>query len=405
MNKQNFSWFDEARYGLFIHWGAYSAGARGEWVMNRERIPVEAYRRDFVSRFGAEDYDPADWAAKARRWGMRYAVVTTRHHDGFSLWDSTANPYNARNYGPGRDLVRPFVEAFREAGLNVGFYYSPANWASPDYPGPFYRDWPGKEDWRDESSRRRFVAQYRAELEELCTRYGKIDYLWFDGCIPENIDGEETLGMIRAWQPGIAVNNRLGAPFDIRVCEQTINPPKEGGRWEACMTLNANWGYHAGDDRWKTPWDVIELLLTCAQKGGNLLLNVGPRADGAIPEESVRILDEVGEWLRANEASVRASDLSPFSWNNTARPITVKGNHVYLHFLVNPLGSFRWAELSNRVVSARWLDDGSSVHFEQSDGILVLRDLRWSAPGRTVELEVEGVPEPITRQTTFWIPE
>ena len=399
------NWFDDSRYGLFIHWGAYSAGARGEWAMNRERIPRDEYERDFVDAFRAERYDPADWAAKAKRWGMGYAVLTTRHHDGFSLWDSKANPWNAANRGPRRDLVRAWTEAFRAAGLKVGFYYSPASWTNPDYPGPFFRDWPGTGDWRDEESRRRFVAQYRAELRELCTQFGAIDYLWFDGCIPENIDGAETLAMIRRWQPGIMVNNRLGSPFDVKVCEQTINPPKEGGRWEACMTLNANWGFHGGDDRWKTPRDVLELLLTCASKGGNLLLNVGPRADGTIPEESVAILDEVGAWLRANGDAVRGSDKSPFTWNNTARPITVKGGRVFLHFLIDPRGSFRWAELKNRVVSARWLDDGAPVRFEQRGEILFLRDLEWRAPGRTVELAVEGTPEPVSAQTTFWIPE
>ena len=398
-------WFDQSRYGLFIHWGAYSAGARGEWVMNRERIPLDEYRRDFVGAFHAERFDPADWAAKAVRWGMKYAVLTTRHHDGFSLWDSYANPYNAKNLGPGRDLVRPYVEAFRAAGLKVGLYYSPASWANPDYPGAHFRDWPGPGDWKDEASRRRFVAQYRAELRELCTRYGKIDYLWFDGCIPENMDGDETLAMIREWQPDILVNNRLGGPYDVKVCEQTINPPKEGGRWEACMTLNANWGFHAGDTRWKRPADVLELLLTCAEKGGNLLLNVGPRADGTIPEESVAILDEVGAWLRANDESVRASEPSPFPWNNVARPVTVRGNRVYLHFLVDPKGVYCWADLKNRVLAARWLDDGSPVAFERRGNRLFLRGLSWRAPGRTVVLDVEGRPEPVAPQTTFWIPE
>ena len=399
------TWFDESRYGMIIHWGAYSVGARGEWVMNRERIPLDEYRRDFAAAFRAERYAPADWAAKAKQWGMGYAVLTTRHHDGFSLWDSDANPYNAARIGPCRDLIRPYVEAFRAAGLKVGFYYSPASWSNPDYPGSTYRDWPGPGDWAGEESRQRFVAQYRAELKELCTRYGKIDYLWFDGCIPENIDGDETLAMVREWQPGIAVNSRLGGPYDVKSCEQAINPPKDGSRWETIMTLNNNWGYHAGDDRWKSVRDALELLLRCAELRGNLLINVGPRADGTIPEGSVAVFNAIGEWLRANGESVRGSDLSPFTWNNTSRPITVKGSRIYLHFLVDPCGSHCWADLKNRVLAARWLDSGEPVTFEQEGERLFLRGLEWRAPCRTMALDVEGVPEPITPQTTFWIPE
>lgn len=195
--QERFKWFQEARYGLFIHWGAYSQAARGEWVMNRERIPLEEYRNCYVKSFKAEHYDPADWMKKALRWGMKYAVLTTRHHDGFALWDSKLNPFNAVNLGPGRDLVAPYVKAVREAGLKVGLYYSPASWTHPDYPGAYFRDWPGEKDWKSEAHRRRFIEYYRAELKELMTGYGKIDYLWFDGCIPENIDGGETIAMLR----------------------------------------------------------------------------------------------------------------------------------------------------------------------------------------------------------------
>lgn len=139
-------WFNRARYGMFIHWGAYSVAGRGEWIMNRELIPAEEYRRLYAQRFTASHYDPADWAAKAKKWGMGYTVLTTRHHDGFALWDSEVNPYNAAKLGPKRDLVAPYVEAVRKAGLKVGLYYSPANWSCPDYPGGYFRDWPDEKD-------------------------------------------------------------------------------------------------------------------------------------------------------------------------------------------------------------------------------------------------------------------
>ena len=149
------AWFNEARYGMFIHWGAYSVAARGEWVMNRERIPLDEYTHRYVDRFAAERYDPAAWAQLARAAGMGYVVLTARHHDGFALWDTQTRPFNAAKLGPKRDLVRPFVQAVRDAGLRVGLYYSVADWTHPDYPGPFERDWPT--GWRDQAARRRFA--------------------------------------------------------------------------------------------------------------------------------------------------------------------------------------------------------------------------------------------------------
>jgi len=322
MESKDFrKWFDEVRFGMFIHWGAYAVAARGEWVMNRERIPAEEYTERYVNSWHAEKYDPAEWAQIAKDAGMGYVVLTTRHHDGFSLWDSRLSDFTAAKLGPKRDLLVPYVEALRNAGLKVGFYYSPASWTHPDYPGPFFRDWPAEKDWADESARKRFIEFYRGQLKELLTGYGKIDYLWFDGCIPENIDGDETLAMVRKLQPGIAVNNRLGKPYDIHCSEQAIKPAPAGQPWEACMTLNDNWGYHLGDRNWKQPYHVVEMLLTCAENAGNLLLNIGPRADGSVPEESVRILREAGAWLKRNRAAVTCSERHPFSWNNTAYPI------------------------------------------------------------------------------------
>ncbi|WP_337748388.1 alpha-L-fucosidase [Victivallis vadensis] len=398
-------WFNRARYGMFIHWGAYSVAGRGEWIMNRELIPAEEYRRLYAERFTASHYDPADWAAKAKKWGMGYTVLTTRHHDGFALWDSEVNPYNAAKLGPKRDLVAPYVEAVRKAGLKVGLYYSPANWSCPDYPGGYFRDWPDEKDWAGEEARRRFIEYYRAELKELLTEYGKIDYLWFDGCIPGNIDGDETIAMIREWQPEIILNNRLGNPFDVKVCEQTVNPPAEDRDWEACMTLNDNWGWHAGDFHWKSAGQVIQLLLTCAEKGGNLLLNVGPKEDGTIPEESVRILDEAGEWLERHREAVTQSERHPFSWNCTARPVTVRGSRIFLHFLNDPCGEFCWAELKNEVRRARLFPEGGEVSFRQEGARLFLGRPEGAEVPYTVELEVEGKPEAVRSQTTFWIPE
>ncbi len=400
-------WFNEVRYGMFVHWGAYSVAARGEWVMNRERIPREEYTERYVNSWKAEQYDPAEWCNLAKDAGMGYIVLTTRHHDGFALWDSKVNSYNAVHSGPGRDLLEPYVKAVRESGLKLGFYYSPAAWVHPDYPGPFYRDWPAVDDWASEEARQRFIAYYRAELKELMTSYGPIDYLWFDGCIPNNLDGEETLKMIREWQPDIIINNRLAEPYDVKCCEQAIHPAPAGQTWEACMTLNDNWAYHAGDNNWKSAYQVVEMLTTCAASAGNLLLNVGPRADGTIPEESVQILTEAGKWVKRNREALTFSERHPLTWNNTARPITAKGNMLYLHFMKQPGPEYCLAELSCRVLKAYLLQDGKPLPFEQDDTRLRIMNLPVplpDSPSTTLVLELDGAPQVQTAQTSFWIP-
>lgn len=396
-------WFNQARYGLFVHWGPYSAAGRGEWVMNRERIPVPEYREQYASRFTAEHYDPASWAKMARRWGMKYVVLTTRHHDGYCLWDTKTTPWNSAKLGAKRDLVGPFVEAVRAEGLKVGLYYSVADWSHPDYPGAFQRDWP--KSWPDEAARLRFVAFYHAQLEELMTRYGPVDMLWYDGCIPRPTDGEAINRRVKELQPGILINERNGEPCDFHCSEQSLKA--KDGAWEACMTLNRNWGYHAGDHDWKNPREVVSMLLTTCKSAGNLLLNIGPMGDGRIPEESVRILDRVGLWLDRWGAFLPGSDRSPFTWNNSV-VLTTRGESVFVHLMYATESKLCVAEIANKVVSARWLDSGEPVRFEQKGERLWLLDLPTTMPdelGACIELKVEGKPAPITEQGTFWIPD
>lgn len=406
MNPEH-AWFNEARYGLFIHWGVYSVAARGEWVRNRERIPQEEYVRLYAENFHADRYDPAAWAALAKEAGMGYAVLTTRHHDGFALWPTKTDGFHAGRIGPKRDLVGPFVEAMRAAGLKVGLYYSPADWHHPDYPGATFRDWPAVKDWASPEARDRFIACYRAQLVELMSNYGKIDYLWFDGCIPDDLQRREVNEELLRLQPHLLINERNGPPSHVKVSEQAILAPKDrSALWEACMTLNDNWGWHAGDTHWKNAYEVIKMLCETAKDGGNLLLNVGPKPDGTIPGESMRILREAGEWLRCNREAITNSERCPFSWNNWGR-ITVKGGRVYLHIRNGTGPELCWAEMKNKVISARWLRGGAPVAFEQKGERLFLRGLPVPLPDRlanTLVLEVEGEPEPLTPQTSFWIP-
>ena len=402
----NIDWFNKARFGMFLHWGAYSVAGRGEWFANRERISFEEYRQLYAERFLAEHYDPLEWATLARNAGMGYAVLTARHHDGFALWPTRTDDFHAGNIGPKRDLVGPFVEACRTVGLRVGLYYSPAHWFHPDYPGAYFRDWPGEGDWSSADARERMLAFYKAQLCELMTDYGAIDYLWYDGCIPADLQSREVNEELLRLQPGLLINERNGEPSHVHISEQAIRPAKEGQLWEACLTLNENWGYHRGDDNWKSSRQVVRMLTETASRAGNLLLNIGPKADGTIPNESQKILEETGQWLERNGESIYDSTRSPFSWSNWGR-VTTKDHTVYLH-LWNSTGSeLCFAEMTNRVLSARFLESGIPVTFEQRGEHLYLRDLPDVLPNpaaTTIALEVDGVPEAQTPQTTFWIP-
>jgi alpha-L-fucosidase len=337
---------------------------------------------------------------------MRYVTLTTRHHDGFALWDTATTDYNAARLGPGRDLIAPFVDAVRDAGLKVGLYFSVADWTHPDYPAAYARDWPVEEDWESDAARERFIAYYKAQLEELMTNYGPIDILWYDGCIPGALDGSAANRRVLELQPEILINERNGEPCDFRVSEQSLKD--KPGPWESCLTLNDNWGYHATDENWKTAGDVVTMLLTARSKAGNLLLNVGPRADGSIPAPSVDILREAGDWLERNREFMDSIDRSPFTWNNNAMA-TVRGNTVYLHITKDPRGQLCYAEIANKVLSARMVDGGAAVEFDQQDdGRLLLKNLPNPLPDplvTTVALELDGLPTPITEQKTFWIPE
>jgi alpha-L-fucosidase len=250
------------------------------------------------------------------------------------------------------------------------------------------------------------VDYYRTQLRELMTNYGRVDLLWWDGCIPGNMNGgaanEEALRL----QPGILITARNGEPWDIAISEQSIKA-REGVPWEACMTLNGNWGYHAGDRDWKSARDVVSMLITTASGGGNLLLNIGPRADGSVPEKSAEILRGVGAWMRRHRSVLdELTGPSPFTWNNTVTT-GVGANKVFLFFRHEPGPKFCWAELRNRVRAAMCRSTGEPVLFRQEGSRVFLEGLPCPQPDPTmtvIELETEGRPEPITGQTSFWIP-
>ena len=397
------SWFKDARFGMFIHYGAYAVAGRGEWVLNREHIPYDEYIEKYVNNFKAENYNPREWAKLAKRAGMKYMVLTTKHHDGFCLFDTETTDFNSVKMGPHKDLVKEYVEAVRAEGLKVGFYYSPADWHHPDYPGAYYRDWPQKFD--SEEKRLRMIEFYRAQLKELMTNYGKIDILWYDGCVPDyQWDGAETNKMVKEWQPDILISNRNGEPCDFYCSEQRI-VAKPGAMWEACMTLDDNWGYHKGDTHYKTPFDVIKMLATVAKDCGNLLLNVGPKPSGDIPKFSRETLEAVGKWLDVNGEAIYGTEQSPFMWNCSSE-LTVKGNKVYI-IMYHKVEEFCLYEIANKVNKVYRLSDKKEMEFTQEDGRLKIYGVKEAMNDELSTVfvcEIEGKPEALTEKTSFWIP-
>ncbi|MBS3733363.1 MAG: alpha-L-fucosidase [Phycisphaerae bacterium] len=286
------TWWRRSRFGMFVHWGLYSQLGRHEWVMNRERIPRQQYAR-LAKTWKPKPRAARDWAKLARDAGMKYMVMTTKHHEGFCLWDTRQTDYNAVKRGPGRDLVAEYVDACREFGLKVGFYYSLLDWHHPD----------GHTCATNAAARKRFVAFTHGCVEELMSHYGKIDILWYD--VPEPLATPKAWGsaamneMVRRLQPHILINNRSRLDEDFGTPEEHIRAEQAGRAWEACMTFNGSWGYmpSAPDEDWHSARDVVKMLRQVTGGAGNLLLNIGPKPDGSVPDEACPRLRTVGKWL------------------------------------------------------------------------------------------------------------
>src|SRR5215475_13806435 len=352
---QRMKWWHEARFGMFIHWGLYSVLGRHEWVMENEGIPVSEYA-PIAKRFSPKPNAARAWAKLARQAGQKYMVMTTKHHEGFFQWDTKLTGYCAAKQGPGRDLVREYVEAARAEGLRVGFYYSLMDWHHPD----------GARCATDEDARKRFVEYTHGLIRELMTNYGKIDVLWYDVRWPLNADqwqSEKMNKMVFELQPDIIVNNRNGLPGDFATPEQRIEAAKNSA-WETCMTLNDSWGYQQADDNWKTSKQVIRNLISCMRDEGNYLLNIGPLPDGSIPEDSVRVLSDVGQWLARNGESIYPSETCQVRRSNYAS-FTRKGNTLYMHVHYWPGETVAMSGLQTSVKAARLLASGKKVDFEQ----------------------------------------
>ncbi len=386
-------WWHEARFGMFIHWGLYSLIGRHEWVMEDEGIPVSEYA-PLARQFKPKPAPARAWARLAREAGMKYMVMTTKHHEGFCQFATSTTEYCAPKQGPGRDLVREYVDAARGEGLRVGFYYSLMDWHHPD----------GAICATDPTARKRFVEYIHTHVRELMTNYGKIDLLWYDVAWPLDAAGwesERMNKMVFELQPDILVNNRNRLPGDFSTPEQEITAAQEGRAWESCMTLNDSWGYQRADDDWKSPRRVLQNLIQCSRDDGNYLLNIGPMADGSIPAQSVRILTEVGQWMKRNGTAIYASDLCQPRASDYAS-FTRKGNTLFMHVYFWPGNYVAIAGLRARVLSAKYLATGGKISFEQDRFRVRFTGLPQEAPDHpltTIAIECDAEP----RQDTLFV--
>ncbi|MDR2363825.1 MAG: alpha-L-fucosidase [Spirochaetaceae bacterium] len=386
--RERTRWFTEARFGMFIHWGLYAIPARGEWVRSTERMSHEAYLRYF-DEFSAVHYRPREWARLAKKAGMKYAVLTAKHHDGFCLWDTKLTDFKAPNTPAGRDLVREYLEAFREEGIRVGLYFSIIDWRHPGFPHYGDRQHPHRDnpDYGNENRDfSRYLEFMHGQIRELLTQYGKLDIMWFDfsygDMAGEKWRASDLMKMVRSLQPHLIVDNRLegsgensgtiltenpsGYAGDFACPEQMI--PPQGIRnsagdpvpWEACITLNNHWGYCAEDHHWKPADMVIRMLVECVSKNGNLLLNVGPDATGRIPRPSVEILEAVGRWMEDNGGSIYGCGMADFAKPEWGR-FTRRGNTLYAHLYEPQAGGVCLPHLAGKIEKLRLLADGSEI--------------------------------------------
>lgn len=381
-------WFLKDRFGMFIHFGLYSIPARGEWIRSNEKMSKEDYQIYF-DEFNPINYDPKSWARAAKEAGMKYAVMTAKHHDGFCLFDSKFTEYKSTNTKAKRDLIREYVEAFREEGLKVGLYYSTIDWYHADFPHYNDRHHPMRENVSYKNVQhdfQRYLEYMHGQVRELCTNYGKIDILWFDFSY-DDMSGEkwkatELINMVRTLQPDVIIDNRLEASGENAGSIRTSNPsffagdfaspeqiiPPEGivdenGNsipWEACITMNNHWGYCSTDKNYKSAKMIIRKLVECVSKNGNLLLNIGPNAKGEFPVESLNILKEIGIWMKNNGESIYncgKSELPKPEWGY----YTQNKNNLYAHIFEPSIGPIGLSGLKDKVEKVRLLSDSSEI--------------------------------------------
>ncbi|MFW5743414.1 MAG: alpha-L-fucosidase [Spirochaetota bacterium] len=411
------SWFVRDRFGMFIHWGLYALGARHEWLQHREEIPGDVYRNRYFKHFDPDLYDPKVWAEAAREAGMKYFVVTTKHHEGFCLWDSAQTDYKVTNTPYGRDVLGPMVHAFRSEGLRVGFYHSLIDWHHPQYEidpyiGP-YRNASDRDAMNAGRDQSKYADYLHAQVRELLTGFGTVDVLWFDFSFPQRGPegkgrdawrSEELYSAVRELMPNVVLNDRLDLPegWDVKTPEQ-YQPQRwftVGGEpvvWEACQTFSGSWGYHREEASWKSPEMLVQMLADTVSKGGNLLLNVGPTGRGEFDERALNRLQAMGEWMYRHDRSIYGCTQAPSAFEApqdcrlTYNPET---NRLYLHVFAWPFKHLHLVgkAFAERVEYAQLLNDASEVPMRESSGGIETAGARpegGNEPTLTLTLPVE----------------
>ena len=384
------AWFTRDRFGMFIHWGLYAMPARHEWVKTRERIPEEKYDKYF-EHFDPDLFDAREWARQAKAAGMKYAVLTTKHHEGFCMWDTQYTDYKCTNTPAGRDLVREYVDAFRAEGLRIGFYYSLIDWHHPEFPIDHLH--PRRDDENAEALNKtrdmhKYAEYMRNQVTELLTNYGKIDILWFDFSYSEvpadakpwmkgkgknDWEAEKLIALARRLQPGIIIDNRTEIEQDIWTPEQFqptewVKHPETGELvvWEACQTFSGSWGYYRDEQTWKNPEMLLRMLVNTVSLGGNLLMNVGPTSRGYFDARAQAALKVYADWMKFNSRSIYGCTMAepefvaPADCRYTQ---SADGSRLYLHLLAYPFAHLQLKGLAGKVEYAQFLHDGSEILF------------------------------------------
>jgi len=416
--KQQFQartrWWREARFGMFIHWGIYAVPADdtdvdgkhriAEWFLSNKQMQVKDYEK-FAAQFNPLEFDARRWVQIAKDAGMKYMVITSKHHDGFCMFDTRLTDYSIVKAAPfKRDPLKELAEECRKQGLVFCFYHSIMDWHHPDYLPR--RPWEKEARPAAGADLNRYIDYMKGQLRELLTNYGRIGVVWFDGDWehkdPAELRSTEVNAMIRSLQPGILINNRNRLPEDFATPEQYI--PSKGlpaGLWETCMTMNDTWGYAKRDNNWKPAETLLRNLIDIASKGANFLLNVGPTAQGVIPEASVERLGRMGRWMKVNGESIYATSRSPFRRLPFSGRATTKGDRLYLHVFEWPAEGLRFNGLETKVVAARALDGGESLTITQTPskdpesgpGVSVSKPARLDPIATVVELRLAGPPK------------
>ncbi|AZQ63982.1 alpha-L-fucosidase [Flammeovirga pectinis] len=409
--QERMEWWQDARFGMFIHWGLYALPARHEWVMSNEKMSREKYEK-YAEYFNPDLYNPTEWAKMAKNAGMKYVVFTAKHHDGFCMYDSKFTDYKVTNSPIGKDVMRELVDAFRAEGIRIGLYYSLIDWHHQDFTvkDPIHPLRNNKEEIKKDKKRdkTKYQAYLKNQLTEILSNYGQIDVLFTDfsyaqkenGKGKEYWDSENVYKLIRKLQPQIIINDRLDLKeekgWDFLSPEQFM--PKEwvtykGEKtpWETCQTFSGSWGYHRDEYTWKSPHQTIVMLIETVSKGGNLILNVGPTGRGVIQKEAEDRLAQTGEWMKFHSRSIYNCTAAPEGIetpDNCLLTYNPETNRLYVHVLEWPFKTIYLPGLKDKIEYAQLLNDASELKLKYTKGAW-LDDATEGDTGIKIQLPVQ----------------